>query len=212
MPKEKKAKKVKKAINYKLELKSLLMPALIITIICLVSATILVGTYEITKPIIEANNEKRADAARSQVFSLAGSQGFSEISNEELIKDFEGRLPDGLIKVYVANNNKGMVLTTEDKGFGGSILVITGIDNKGKITGIAITDHKETPGLGTKAMTVEFLDQYMGKIKIDSSKDAKQDVAIDAVTGATVSSDAVYRAVEKALLSYKGLGGVPNDF
>jgi electron transport complex protein RnfG len=212
MPKEKKAKKVKKAINYKLELKSLLMPALIITIICLVSATILVGTYEITKPIIEANNEKRADAARSQVFSLAGSQGFSEISNEELIKDFEGRLPDGLIKVYVANNNKGMVLTTEDKGFGGSILVVTGIDNKGKITGIAITDHKETPGLGTKAMTVEFLDQYMGKIKIDSSKDAKQDVAIDAVTGATVSSDAVYRAVEKALLSYKGLGGVPNDF
>ena len=212
MLKEKKAKKVKKAINYKLELKSLLMPALIITIICLVSATILVGTYEITKPIIEANNEKRADAARSQVFSLAGSQGFSEISNEELIKDFEGRLPDGLIKVYVANNNKGMVLTTEDKGFGGSILVVTGIDNKGKITGIAITDHKETPGLGTKAMTVEFLDQYMGKIKIDSSKDAKQDVAIDAVTGATVSSDAVYRAVEKALLSYKGLGGVPNDF
>lgn len=212
MPKEKNTKKVKKVTNYKFELKSLLMPALIITIICLISATILVGTYEITKPIIEANNEKRADAARSQVFSLAGAQGFSEISDEELLKDFEGKLPDGLIKVYVANNNKGMVLTTEDKGFGGSILVVTGIDNKGKITGIAITDHKETPGLGTKAMTVEFLDQYMGKIKIDSSKEAKQDVAIDAVTGATVSSDAVYRAVEKALLSYKGLGGVLNDF
>jgi electron transport complex protein RnfG len=212
MLKEKKAKKVKKAINYKLELKSLLTPALIITIICLVSASILVGTYEITKPIIEANNTKRADAARSQVFSLGGSQGFSEISNEELLKDFEGTLPDGLIDVYRANNNKGMVLTTEDRGFGGSILVVTGIDNKGKITGITITDHKETPGLGTKAMTVDFLSQYIGKIKIDSSKDAKQDVAIDAVTGATVSSDAIYRAVEKALLSYKVLGGVPNDF
>lgn len=170
MPKEKNTKKVKKVTNYKFELKSLLMPALIITIICLISATILVGTYEITKPIIEANNEKRADAARSQVFSLAGAQGFSEISDEELLKDFEGKLPDGLIKVYVANNNKGMVLTTEDKGFGGSILVVTGIDNKGKITGIAITDHKETPGLGTKAMTVEFLDQYMEKLKLIPQK------------------------------------------
>lgn len=209
MPNEKKAKST---INYKLEIKSLLIPTIIITIICLVSATILVGTYEITKPIIDANNAKRANAARSEVFSKAGTQGFSEIPEENLLKLFKGKLPEGLVNVYIANNNQGMVVTTEDKGFGGSIIVVTGIDMDGKITGIAITDHTETPGLGTKAMTVEFLSQFMGKIKIDSSQDASKDVAIDAITGATVTSDAVFRAVDKALLSYKGLGGVPNDF
>lgn len=195
----------------KSEFKSLLTPVAIITLICLISVTILVGTYQITKPIIETNNAKRADAARGQVFSQAGVQGFSEIPEEKLLKLFKGKLPDGLVNVHVANNSKGMVITTEDKGFGGSIIVVTGLDNKGKITGITITDHTETPGLGTKAMTVDFLSQYLGKTTIDSSMDANKDEAIDAVTGATVSSNAVYRAVEKALLSYKGLGGVPDD-
>lgn len=194
------------------EVKAMLIPALIITIICLVSATILVGTYEITKPIIEANNAKRADAARSEVFSQAGTQGFSEIPEENLFKMFKNKLPEGLVNVYIANNNTGMVITSVDKGFGGPLFVVTGIDKNGKITGIAITDHKETPGLGTKPMTVDFLDQYIGKTKIDSSPNADRDEAIDAVTGATVSSNAIYRAVEKALASYKGLGGVPNDF
>ncbi len=194
------------------EIKSMLIPALIITIICLVSASILVGTYEITKPIIEANNAKRADAARSEVFPQGGAQGFSEIPQEELLKIFKGKMPEGLINVYMANNNKGMVITSVDKGFGGALFVVTGIDKNGKITGIAITDHKETPGLGTKPMTVDFLDQYIGKTKIDSSPNADKDEAIDAVTGATISSNAIYRAVEKALASYREIGGVPNDF
>lgn len=209
MPKE---KVLKKPINYKLEIKSLLIPALVITIICLVSATVLVGTYEITKPIIAENNAKRADVARSQVFSQAGTQGFSEIPQEELLELFKGKLPEGLLEVYIANNNKGMVITTRDKGFGGDLFVVTGVDKDGEITGIAVTDHKETPGLGTKAMTLEFLAQYMGKTTIDSSVDADKNEAIDAVTGVTVSCDAIFRAVDKALLSFKELGGVASEF
>lgn len=202
--------KIRKFSRY--EFKSLLIPAVVITLICLVSATILVGTYEITKPIIETNNAKRAEAARIEVFSAAGSQGFWEIPKEKLPGLFEGNVPDGLVDIYVANNKTGVVITTEDKGFGGSIVVVTGIDKSGKITGINITDHTETPGLGTKAMTVEFLSQYMGKEKIDSSPNADKYTEIDAVTGATVSSNAVFRAVEKALKGYGELGGVPNVY
>ncbi len=209
MPKEKKEKKARSGES---KFRSLLIPTIVITIICLISVTILVWTYEITKPIIETNNAIRADAARSEVFSKAGSQGFSEVPQDKLQRLFKGDLPEGLINVYVANNNMGMVVTTEDKGFGGSMLVVTGIDKNGEITGVIITDHTETPGLGTKAMTVEFLSQYIDKTIIDSSIDADEGEAIDAVTGATISSNAVFRAVEKALMSYKGLGGVPSDF
>lgn len=205
-------KKDDKVISQKSEIKTLLIPVLIITIICLVSVTILVATHEITKPIIEANDAKRADIARSEVFSKAGPQGFSEVPEEELLKLFKNKVPEGLVNVYVANNNEGMVITTEDKGFGGSIIVVTGIDKNGEITGITITDHTETPGLGTKAMTADFLSQYMGKTIIDSSADASKDEAIDAVTGATISSNAIFRAVDKALLSYEKLGGVPSEF
>ena len=53
MPKE---KKEKKARSDESKFRSLLIPTIVITIICLISVTILVWTYEITKPIIETNN------------------------------------------------------------------------------------------------------------------------------------------------------------
>ena len=40
----------------------------------------------------------------------------------------------------------GYVFTTESKGYGGTIQVLTGIDNDGNVTGVAILSHNETPG------------------------------------------------------------------
>ena len=52
---------------------------------------------------------------------------------------------------YIADNKAGMAVTAEYKGFGGAVKVMIGIGANGEITGVKVTEHSETPGLGTKA-------------------------------------------------------------
>lgn len=171
-------------------------PSLVLVVICLVVTAALAGTYQITKPVIEAITKANADAARAEVLP-SGAEGFSPVD-----KSFQ----EGIADVYTADNSSGVVITALDKGFGGEIAVMVGIDGSGQITGVKVLDHTETPGLGTKAMTETHLSQYRGKTKISNSSEADP-TYIDAITGATVTSNAVFRAVDKALHQYAELGG-----
>jgi Na+-translocating ferredoxin:NAD+ oxidoreductase RnfG subunit len=75
--------------------------------------------------------------------------------------------------------------------------VLTAFDTQNKVTGVAVTHcADESPGIGQKVGTDEvFLDQYKGY-------EANQ--KIDAITGATYSSDAVTAAVEQAVAYVQG--------
>ncbi|NLY70709.1 MAG: RnfABCDGE type electron transport complex subunit G [Clostridiales bacterium] len=176
--------------------KDLIAPSLVLVIICLVVTAALAITYQVTKPIIDQINLEKANIARAEVLP-EGAEGFSPMENIELI--------DNAVEVYRADNGSGMVFTTVDKGFGGDLTVMVGINSSGEIQGVKVTSHQETPGLGTKAMTVEHLSQYEGKVSISS--DPTDEDGIDAVTGATVSSNAIFRAVESALEQFEKLGG-----
>jgi electron transport complex protein RnfG len=166
--------------------KEYFQPTISLLIICLFVTVALAATYIVTAPIIAKVTKERADAARLLVLPNAKG-GFSP---------FEASFDDGIIDVYFAKDDTGAVITTRDKGFGGNIKVMTGFDNAGKITGIKLLEHKETPGLGTKVMADEYLGQYMGKSDLEN---------IDAITGVTISSMAMYRAVDKAMKQFKKL-------
>lgn len=174
----------------------LIKPSLVLLIICLVVAAALAATYQITAPIIEAINIKNANIARGVVLPQAEGS-FSQI---------EAELPESVTEIFKAENGTGVVLTVLDKGFGGKLTVMVGIDDKDAITGVKVTKHTETPGLGTKAMTEEYLSQYIGQSAITRANE-QGETQIDAVTGATITSNAVYRAAETALAQYKELGG-----
>ncbi|MBQ3107167.1 MAG: FMN-binding protein, partial [Firmicutes bacterium] len=146
-------------------------PIVVLTLICLVVTAALAFTYDFTKPIIDAINERIANETRASV--LPEGTSFTQS---------DAALADGVIEVYVADNGAGMVVTSAAKGFGGDITVMTGIDANGKITGVSVTSHGETPGLGTKAMTETYLANYQG---LD---EAVLGTTIDGVTGATYSS------------------------
>ena len=73
-------------------------------------------------------------------------------------------------------------------GHGGNIYVEVVIDNNGQIASITITDHSETQG---------FLD--MVKMQVIGDIISTQSTDVDTFTGATLSSEAVIRAVEDAL-------------
>jgi RnfABCDGE-type electron transport complex G subunit len=89
-------------------------------------------------------------------------------------------------------------------GFGGKIQVTVGMDLTGAITGVSVggPNFSETPGLGAKTKDAAFTDQFKTKTApLTLGSD------IDAVSGATISSTAVVKAVNSASLFLAGLIG-----
>ena len=82
------------------------------------------------------------------------------------------------------------------KGFAGDVYVEIGLDAEGKIADIVIGDENfaETAGLGAKAQEPEFYEQFIGK-----SGEVTLGTDIDAISGATITSQAVVDAVNEAL-------------
>ncbi|MFA5635178.1 MAG: RnfABCDGE type electron transport complex subunit G [Anaerovoracaceae bacterium] len=178
------------------ERREMIAPTLVLFLICLVITAALAGTYQITKPIIDEINIKNANIARGEVLP-EGEGAFTQLETE---------LSPGVLEVYEADNKTGYVITAQDKGFGGKMTVMVGISGQGEITGAKVTKHGETPGLGTKAMTVDYLAQYQGKVAVTRTNESDK-TQIDAVTGATVSSNAIFRAVETSLAQIEKIGG-----
>lgn len=171
-------------------------PALVLVCICLVVTLALAGTYSVANPKIIENQMKAADEARMKV--LPEGDAFTA---------YDGKLVDGVVDCYIADNKAGMAVTAEYKGFGGAVQVMIGIDAEGNITGVTVTEHGETPGLGTKAMTEEYLSQYQGVAEVAGGH-INNDDKIDAITGATISSNAIYCSVEEAMKQFEECGGV----
>ena len=86
------------------------------------------------------------------------------------------------------------------KGYGGTLGVMIGIDlDTGNLTGMRVTTHLETPGLGSRAKTdPEFYEQF-SNLGIEDIGLSDKGGAIDAISGATNTSKGVVKAVKKGL-------------
>ncbi len=181
--------------------KKYVAPIVVLVGICLVVTAALAFTYGVADPIIKANEKKAADEARQEL--LAEADGFKAYDGE-LYKSNDGKVE--VAEYYIADNGAGAVVTVNTKSFGGTLVEMIGIDKDGKITGVKVTSHSDTPGLGTKAQAPSHLGQYKGLDKLESTS-AKDDPSINHVTGATVSSNAIHYGVYGALEQFK-MGGV----
>ena len=99
----------------------------------------------------------------------------------------------------------GLALRTSRFSYGGEIKILVGVGRDGRISGIKILEHSDTPGLGANAASpsyfvdrpngIRFFDQFAGKMTSDPFV-AKQDVI--AISAATVTSQAVASSVKAA--------------
>lgn len=172
-------------------LKEYLVPTVTLFVICLVATFLLGMTNSVTEPIIEKLSVERELKSRQTVFPDAVSFGEAAV------------LDDGTSIVAAldeAGSTIGYVVVNSEKGYGGDISVMTGVDISGKVTGVNILDHSETAGLGANAANESFRSQFEGLISgITVSKDKAGENSIDALTGATITSRAVVRAVNAAI-------------
>jgi electron transport complex protein RnfG len=100
-------------------------------------------------------------------------------------------------------------------GYGGDMELFVGISPDGEVVGTKVLSMAETPGLGTNVQNQEFKDQYLGKttdMNIEVVKSGvSEDNQIQAVAGATFSSNSYTSAVNNALsifeeyIKYEGL-------
>ncbi len=174
-------------------IKEYVMPTIVLVIICFVVTFSLVTTYKVTAPIIKATAEKSAEIAREEV--LSGSGGFELVASlEQAVGNTSGKIKiiDNIIDIYKANNKNGYVITSSDKGYGGEIVIITGFSTDGLIQKVMFLEQEETPGVGTKAGKDPFTDQFIGLDNVQSVE------SVDTISGATISSKAVKRAVATA--------------
>lgn len=102
-----------------------------------------------------------------------------------------------------------VINTVAPDGYNGRINLIVGIDFSGKILGVRVVKHKETPGLGdfVEIQRSNWITSFNGRTLENPKKEqwgVKRDGGVfDQFTGATITPRAVVKAVHKALLFYK---------
>ena len=182
--------------------KEYIAPVVVLVCICLVITAALALVYGITNPIIDKNAKATADKTRTKLLKEADS--FTEYKGK-LVVEQPGAVY--IQDVYVANNKSGFVATAVTKSFGGALTMMVGVNKSGEITGIEVTKHADTPGLGTKDFDHGYLKQYKG-MKALKSTNVKDDGQIKFITGASVSGSAIHYGVYAALHQYKQMEGV----
>lgn len=184
----------------------------ILALIAVVGAGLLAGTKQVTEPVITAN--LRADRLK-QLNELIPHDRF----DNDLLRDTrEVTDPAHLgtsepVTVYRARKGGKPVAvafrTVAPDGYNGKIDLLVAIWREGELAGVRAINHAETPGLGDQIETskndwiTQFAGHSLGKPPSDDWKVRKDGGAFDEITGATITSRAVVKAVRRALKFYE---------
>ena len=119
--------------------------------------------------------------------------------------DFEN---DGTItKLTTGGQQAGYVAETTFSGAQGMITMVVGLDDDYNCTGVYVTKHSETSGLGAKAADTNagaWRDNLVGQG--DGLALTKDKGTIEAISGATITSRAVVTEVQTVINAAKSLG------
>ncbi len=176
---------------------------LIMTAYSLVAGALLAFVYLKTAPVIEAQKAAKSGAGvMAQV--LTGMDGGFEERGDENFTYWAGYKDSG------RRTAGGYVLIVRGSGYTKSVPIETmvGVDADGNVVGVKIINQQETPGLGDKVMEIKagesdpwFTRQFIGKTAEDNLLVVKDGGAIDAISGATISSRAVTNSIRNGLLA-----------
>lgn len=191
--------------------------ALVLTAITMISGLALGGVYEITKEPIAKQEELTKQEAYKTVLSDAAS--FEELEIEgtngtdiPAAAGYSAQEVTGAVAALDASGKQiGYVYTiVTSEGYGGDISLTMGMLSDGTVTGIEMLSISETAGLGMKAAEDAFKSQYAGK-KTDKFEYTKTGATaenqIDAISGATITTNAVTNGVNAGIEYFKATKG-----
>lgn len=200
---------------------SIVKDTLSITVITLVAGLALGIVQDITAGPIAQQQEKAKQEAYQAVFEDADS--FEEFLPDETKQavdlvtylDENGYDAQTVDEIMTAKDASGETLgyaftITSSEGYGGDIQFAMGVQNDGTLNGISILSIEETAGLGMKADTDEFKDQFKDK-KVEkftyTKNGATADDEIDAISGATITTNAMTNGINAGLCAFRYVEG-----
>ncbi len=195
-----------------MSIKESLKNALILIAITLFAGLVLGLVYEVTKDIIiqrEADDKKAAcmevfpgaadfepvaDFMTPAVRAELDGAGYEAVTIDEVL---QAKSTDGSAAGYVFT-------VTTSEGYGGDITFIAGVSGDGTLNGISILTINETAGLGMNAEKVlkpQFAGRNVEKFAYTKTG-ASSDNEVDAISGATITTNAFVNAVNCCLKYY----------
>ncbi len=178
----------------------------------IITSGLIATTQSLTKDTIAVEIKKAQSKALIQIVPL-------DEHNNDLLSDTVPLNEGGLLNLphttdaYIARNNGEPVAVifpvTAANGYSGPIKMIVGIDTSGKVKGVRVVGHRETPGLGDKIeiKKSDWILSFNGKSLVshtDEQWKVKKDGGdFDQLTGATITPRAVVSGVHNALLFFK---------
>jgi len=149
----------------------------ILAVICMTASGLLAGVNSLTKSKIALQAQNEEDAALKAVFPQAARfQRIGEDPEESFYKAYDKQ-----------DRFSGVVFKASAKGYSGAIVTMVAMLKDGTISAIKVLSQNETPGLGAKISESGFSSQFTG---------CKDLSAVQAITGATISSSAVIESVK----------------
>ncbi len=169
-----------------------------LVIIGSVSGVVLAVAFHYADPMIQANKEKELKEAIFVVLPDA---------KEYRVLEKTVGLDKVVVYQGVGPNNApvGVAFKADGGGFQGNVGVMVGLElDYFKLRGIKILDQVETPGLGNRIAEPKFEDQFKGveiapRIEYIKNRKPEKPNQIQAITGATISSDAVVKNINNAI-------------
>ena len=156
--------------------------AMPLTAICIAAALMLAAVNALTAPVIKQNDAAEKENAVLALFPDAeGAALYCETDGAEIYYAYRG------------GELLGCSLGLSENGFGGAIQMMVAVNADRSVRGVRILSMSETPGVGSKTNSDAFLSRFTGEGPFTVGKN------LDAVSGATISSRAIARGVNRAL-------------
>ena len=196
-------------------MKSMMKDAGILFAITLIAGLLLGIVYEVTKEPIAVQQAKRKNEACQEVFQDAVNFEPLEISVPENGEKTSATVNEAYQAIAADGTVLGYVLDiTTHEGYNGDIQFTMGIRADGTVNGISLLSIAETPGLGMKAEEVlkpQFVQKKVSQFSYTKTGAVAQE-EIDAISGATVTTNALVNGVNTGLEFFKTrLGGGKNE-
>lgn len=194
-----------------------------LTAITVVSGLLLGVVYGITKePIAKAQENTRQEAYRTVLADASSFEDYTDFNADDAasILSENGYTSDDISTVVQGLDDNGdavgyVINVTSHEAYDGELELSVGIASDGTVKGVEMLSISETAGLGMLADEPEFKEQFKDK-KVEQFTYTKTgeegDDKIDAISGATITTNAVTNAVDSALVYFQNeLGGAVDE-
>ena len=175
------------------------------------AALLVSASYDFSKERIAANERARLLARLDSVLDPA-LRGRDLATVRFTVTDRELLGTDKPVDVFVATDTGRpvavIIASVAPDGYNAPIGLLVGLTSSGTITGVRAVSHRETPGLGDQIDIAksDWIEQFTGTSLTMPDPPLwavkKDDGHFDSITGATVTSRAVVKALKNTLLYF----------